>query len=266
MACRTAAEAGAVAVLCLAFPLHPPGRPEKSRLEELDGVEVPTLVVQGTKDPFGMPPPGPDREVVEVQGDHGLKADLGALGAAVDDWLPARWTALVPQPRGLEGRREVPAPFESTIWPSRSVQVCASAWTTSVALPRLRVQKLTEATTASPASNSSSSSLRDESNDLSETAKSLCNLGRSPAHSRVHRLAGWRTRHPPRRAPEKALWRAVEQAFGVNGPDQFEVLRDTARPVSPVCSTRRSGLGRIDESSALPGVRAVDDSYPEVPA
>ena len=49
------------AVLCLAFPVHPPGRPEKSRLEELDAVEVPVLVVQGERDPFGMPPeaPGP---------------------------------------------------------------------------------------------------------------------------------------------------------------------------------------------------------------
>jgi uncharacterized protein len=87
VACRTAAEAGAVAVLCLAFPVHPPGRPEKTRLEELDAVEVPTLVVQGTGDPFGMPPPGPGREVVEVAGDHSLKKDLDAVGAAIAEWL-----------------------------------------------------------------------------------------------------------------------------------------------------------------------------------
>jgi predicted alpha/beta-hydrolase family hydrolase len=87
VACRTAAATGAVAVLCLAFPVHPPGRPEKGRLEELDAVEVPTLVVQGAKDPFGMPPPAPGREVVEVEGDHGLKKDLAAVGAAVGDWL-----------------------------------------------------------------------------------------------------------------------------------------------------------------------------------
>ena len=43
-------------MLCLAFPVHPPGRPEKSRLDELDAVTVPTLVVQGERDPFGMPP------------------------------------------------------------------------------------------------------------------------------------------------------------------------------------------------------------------
>jgi predicted alpha/beta-hydrolase family hydrolase len=87
VACRTATATGAVGVLCLAFPVHPPGRPEKSRLEELDAVEVPTLVVQGTRDSFGMPPPAPGREVVQVDGDHGLKKDLDAVGAAVADWL-----------------------------------------------------------------------------------------------------------------------------------------------------------------------------------
>jgi predicted alpha/beta-hydrolase family hydrolase len=99
VACRTAAETGAIAVLCLAFPVHPPGRPEKSRLEELDAVEVPTLVVQGKSDPFGMPPPAQDREVVEVEGDHGLKKDLDALGAAVGDWL-RRVTRLPGAPAG----------------------------------------------------------------------------------------------------------------------------------------------------------------------
>jgi uncharacterized protein len=88
VACRTAAETGAVAVLCLAFPVHPPGRPEKTRLDELAAVEVPVLVVQGDSDPFGMPPPAPGREVVTVPGNHSLKGDLGALAAAVRDWLP----------------------------------------------------------------------------------------------------------------------------------------------------------------------------------
>ena len=87
VACRTAAATGAIGVLCLAFPVHPPGRPEKTRLDELDAVEVPVLVVQGERDPFGMPPPAPGREVVVVNGDHGLKADLDAVGAAVGDWL-----------------------------------------------------------------------------------------------------------------------------------------------------------------------------------
>jgi predicted alpha/beta-hydrolase family hydrolase len=87
VACRTAAESGAVAVLCLAFPLHPPGRPEKTRQPELDAVQLPTLVVQGTSDPFGMPAAGPSREVATVPGNHSLKADLEAVVAAVGDWL-----------------------------------------------------------------------------------------------------------------------------------------------------------------------------------
>jgi predicted alpha/beta-hydrolase family hydrolase len=87
VACRTAEAAGAVAVLCLAFPVHPPGRPEKSRLDELDAVRVPVLVVQGESDPFGMPPAAPGREVVAVAGDHGLKRDLEGLREAVREWL-----------------------------------------------------------------------------------------------------------------------------------------------------------------------------------
>jgi uncharacterized protein len=87
VACRTAAQTGAIAVLCLAFPVHPPGRPEKSRLDELDAVTVPTLVVQGEADPFGMPPPGPEREVVTVPGTHSLR-NRGAIAAAIEAWLP----------------------------------------------------------------------------------------------------------------------------------------------------------------------------------
>src|SRR5206468_184759 len=86
VACRTVEATGALAVLCLAFPLHPPGRPEKSRLSELDAVSVPTLVVQGARDPFGMPPPGPRRTVVGVAGDHGLKSDRRAVADAVRTW------------------------------------------------------------------------------------------------------------------------------------------------------------------------------------
>jgi uncharacterized protein len=87
VACRTAAQAGAAAVVCLAFPVHPPGKPEKSRLDELDAVRVPVLVIQGERDPFGMPPDAPNRTVVKVAGDHSLKADLEAVAAAVRDWL-----------------------------------------------------------------------------------------------------------------------------------------------------------------------------------
>ena len=88
VACRTAAQTGAVAILCLAFPLHPPGKPEKTRLSELDAVAVPALVVQGDSDPFGMPPSGPNRRIVVQPGNHSLKSDLVNLGAAVRDWLP----------------------------------------------------------------------------------------------------------------------------------------------------------------------------------
>jgi uncharacterized protein len=89
VACRTAGEVGGVAVLCLAFPLRAPGRADaSSRLPELDGVAVPTLVVQGERDPFGIPPPGPRREVVLVAGDHGLRADPEAVAGAVRGWLP----------------------------------------------------------------------------------------------------------------------------------------------------------------------------------
>ena len=87
VACRTAAQTGAVGVLCLAFPVHPPGRPEKTRLPELDAVAVPTLVVQGASDPFGMPPAGAHREVVTVPGNHSLTGDLETLRAAVGRFL-----------------------------------------------------------------------------------------------------------------------------------------------------------------------------------
>jgi predicted alpha/beta-hydrolase family hydrolase len=95
VACRTAADVDAVAVLCLAFPVHPPGRgddPMKSRMDELKAVRVPTLVVQGESDPFGMPTEGPDRTVVRVPGNHSLK-DKEAVADAVRDWLPARVAA-----------------------------------------------------------------------------------------------------------------------------------------------------------------------------
>jgi len=89
VACRTSAEVGATAVLCLAFPLHPPGKPEKSRLEELDAVAVPTLVVQGERDPFGLPPPGPSRTVVTIPGTHSLRSS-STVAAAVREWLETR--------------------------------------------------------------------------------------------------------------------------------------------------------------------------------
>jgi len=102
VACRTAEATGAVGVLCLAFPLQPPRRSgagaAPSRLPELDAVRAPTLVVQGARDPFGIPPAAEGRTVVEVAGDHSLRTDLQAVGAAVETWLRAMIAAL---PNGL---------------------------------------------------------------------------------------------------------------------------------------------------------------------
>lgn len=102
VACRTATELGAAAVLALGFPLHPPGRPERSRAAELLGAGVPTLVVQGGNDPFGRPAefPDGDYELVEVpHGDHGFavpkRAEIGQEEAvriitdAVLGWIRA---------------------------------------------------------------------------------------------------------------------------------------------------------------------------------
>jgi uncharacterized protein len=94
VACRTAAATASIGVVCLAFPLAPPRRasatkPSPIRLPELDAVTVPTLVVQGLSDRFGMPPSGPARTVAQVAGDHGLKSDLPGVRAAVSDWLAA---------------------------------------------------------------------------------------------------------------------------------------------------------------------------------
>ncbi|MDN3264500.1 hydrolase [Streptomyces sp. CSDS2] len=75
VACRTAAGLGAHAVLALSFPLHPPGKPEKSRADELLGAGAPTLVVQGGNDPFGKPAefPAGDFGLAEVpEADHGF--------------------------------------------------------------------------------------------------------------------------------------------------------------------------------------------------
>ncbi len=93
VACRTVDATAPVAVLCLAFPFQPRRRKAATespptRLSELDQVKLPTLVVQGDRDQFGMPPAGPHRTVVQVPGDHGLKKDLDAVATAVHEWLP----------------------------------------------------------------------------------------------------------------------------------------------------------------------------------
>ena len=91
VACRTAGATGAVGILALAFPLHPPGHPEKSRAPELE-VAVPLLVLQGARDPFGGPDQFPAGVAVhEVAGtDHRLAgpALAAAVGVAVG-WLSA---------------------------------------------------------------------------------------------------------------------------------------------------------------------------------
>lgn len=98
VACRTGLETGAVGVVALAFPLHPPGKPEKSRADELAACGLPTLIVQGATDPFGTPPefPGlPDthRLVALPAGNHdfAVRKDqapvLGLLVDAVIEWI-----------------------------------------------------------------------------------------------------------------------------------------------------------------------------------
>ena len=91
VACRTATDGDARAVLCLAFPVRPPGRVEKDRSAELAAPAVPVLVVQGDRDPFGRPGPAPGREVVLLRGDHSLRSDPRGLREAV-----TRWAQLLP--------------------------------------------------------------------------------------------------------------------------------------------------------------------------
>jgi predicted alpha/beta-hydrolase family hydrolase len=88
VACRTADAVGANAVLCLAFPLHPPARPEASRAEELGLVgDRPLLVVQGDRDPFGTASEFPAGvEVASVPGDHALRRTTPVVEAVLG-WL-----------------------------------------------------------------------------------------------------------------------------------------------------------------------------------
>jgi predicted alpha/beta-hydrolase family hydrolase len=86
VACRTSGQVAADAVVALAFPVHPPSNPDRNRLDELNSVTVPVLVVQGDRDPFGMPPRRRGRRVVTVRGDHSLK-DPSAIHRAVTRFL-----------------------------------------------------------------------------------------------------------------------------------------------------------------------------------
>lgn len=94
VACRTAAEHRADGVLALAFPLHPPGKPEKSRRDELTEVRVPLVVVQGETDAMGAPAAvaaelsgNPSASVYAVPGDHSLKRNPPIVAAAALSWL-----------------------------------------------------------------------------------------------------------------------------------------------------------------------------------
>jgi uncharacterized protein len=88
VACRTAAAAGALGVIALAFPLHPPGRPEQSRADELRAAGTDVLVVNGERDPFGIPDAKDASRVVVLPGEtHSLNRNAAAIGAAVRPWL-----------------------------------------------------------------------------------------------------------------------------------------------------------------------------------
>jgi uncharacterized protein len=86
--CRTAATVRAIGVIALAFPLHPPGQPEKSRDGELRQAGTSVLVVNGDHDPFGVPEPDPATRVVVIPGEtHALAKHPEAIGVAVAQWL-----------------------------------------------------------------------------------------------------------------------------------------------------------------------------------
>ncbi|MGN9844106.1 alpha/beta hydrolase family protein [Nonomuraea sp. H19] len=100
VACRTAKAVGAAAVVALAFPLHPPGRPERSRAEELRGAGVDVLVVNGDRDPFGIPDAADAARLVVLPGEgHDLKRDPARVGEVVAEWI-AHYAAPRPAVRG----------------------------------------------------------------------------------------------------------------------------------------------------------------------
>jgi uncharacterized protein len=94
LACRTAQAAGAAAVIALAFPLHPPGKadvPEKSRAGELRSAGVPVLVINGDRDPFGVPDAADADRLVVLKGEtHTLSKQRAAIVSAVASWLSER--------------------------------------------------------------------------------------------------------------------------------------------------------------------------------
>lgn len=91
VACRTARQAAAAAVIALAFPLHPPGKagdPARSRAGELRAAGVPVLVINGERDPFGIPDAGDAARLVVLPGQtHALSGRPEVISAEVESWL-----------------------------------------------------------------------------------------------------------------------------------------------------------------------------------
>jgi len=102
LACRTATAAGARAVVALAFPLHPPGRPERSRAAELRQAGVPVLVVNGDRDPFGVPDSADASRLVVLPGEtHALSRRPEVIRQVVETWL--REVLVLPVPLTRDG-------------------------------------------------------------------------------------------------------------------------------------------------------------------
>ena len=99
VACRTAATVGATGVIALAFPLHPPGQPEKSRDAELRAAGTSVLVINGERDPFGVPEPDDRTTVVVLPSEtHALSRNPSAIAEAAGGWLGALSSGELPGP------------------------------------------------------------------------------------------------------------------------------------------------------------------------
>ena len=86
----------AAGLVLIAYPLHPPGRPEKLRIEHLPQLDVPCLFISGTRDAFGKPDeleahtkaiPGPVTHVWIDKVGHELKNADDRIAEAVQEWL-----------------------------------------------------------------------------------------------------------------------------------------------------------------------------------
>lgn len=103
VACRTARQAGAAGVVALAFPLHPPAHPERSRLAELQSAGTEVLVVNGARDPFGIPAGSDSIQVTVLPGEtHALSRRPEEVERAVAAWL----RKLVAQPEWPDSRSD----------------------------------------------------------------------------------------------------------------------------------------------------------------